>query len=124
MLHRRLRGATVDHANQAKPKSDKQEIPPDEKPAITLSGTVEKIIPSIHPGEPEKAQITIEGADDLYREIRIENTLKDSSGEDVVLKRGDEVDVTIEADPTLTERKDSKREQEQRSDDTRGEKQK
>jgi hypothetical protein len=113
----------VDHANEAKPKSDKQETPPDEKPAITLSGTVEKIIPSIH-GEPEKAQITIDGADDLYREIRIENTLKDSSGDDVVLKRGAEVDVIIEADPTLTAPKDSKGEQEQKSDDIGGGKQK
>lgn len=114
----------MDHANEAKPKSEKPEIPPDEKPAITLSGTVEKIIPPIFPGDPEKAQITIEGADDLYREIRIENTLKDSSGDDVVLKRGAEVDVIIEADPTLTAPKDAKGEPEQKPDDIRGGKQK
>jgi hypothetical protein len=123
MLHR-LRGATVDHAKKAKPKSDKPETPPDEKPAVTLSGTVEKIIPPIYPGDPEKAQITIEGADDLYREIRIENTLKDSSGEDVVLKRGADVDVIIEADPTLTAPKDPKGQPEQKSGDTQGGKQK
>jgi hypothetical protein len=76
--------------------------PDDEKPNITLSGTVEKIVPSLHPLEPEKAQIHVEGADPLYREIRVENTLKDSSGREVKLKKGANVDVTIEADPTET----------------------
>jgi hypothetical protein len=41
-----------------------------------------QIIKPIVPSEPEKAQIDIEGADDLYREIRIENTLTDEHGED------------------------------------------
>jgi hypothetical protein len=35
-----------------------------------LPGTVDKIIKPVVPSEPEKAQIDIEGADDLYREIR------------------------------------------------------
>jgi hypothetical protein len=76
--------------------------PEDEKPNITLSGTVEKIVPSVDPREPEKAQIQVEGADPLYREIRVENTLKDNSGREVKLKKGANVDVTIEADPTGT----------------------
>jgi hypothetical protein len=46
-----------------------------EKPSTTLPGTVEKIIKSPYPSESEKAQIAIEGADHLYKEIRIENTL-------------------------------------------------
>ena len=45
-----------------------------ENPSATLPGTVEKIIKSPHPGVPEKAQTAVEGADHLYREIRIENT--------------------------------------------------
>jgi hypothetical protein len=36
--------------------------------SVTLPGTVEKVIPSPNQFEPEKAQIAIEGADDLYRE--------------------------------------------------------
>jgi len=40
------------------------------KAEVTLPGKVEKIIPPISPDEPEKAQINVEGADDLYREIR------------------------------------------------------
>ena len=47
-----------------------------EKPSTTLPGTVEKIIKPILAGEAEKAQIDIEGAEELYREIRVDNTLK------------------------------------------------
>jgi hypothetical protein len=68
-----------------------------EKPSTTLPGTVEKIIKPISPNEPEKAQIAVQGADDLYREIRIENTLVKDNGEKVRLKPGAEVEVTVEA---------------------------
>ncbi|MGH9545640.1 MAG: hypothetical protein ACRD23_10535 [Terriglobales bacterium] len=78
-----------------------------EKPSVTLPGTVEKIIPSVHPSLPEKAQIDIEGADDLYREIRVENTLQDEAGKPVALKPGAHVDVTIEADVKETTPKKS-----------------
>jgi hypothetical protein len=72
------------------------------KPSVTLPGTVEKIIPPLHPSAPEKAQIGVEGADDLYREIRVENTLQDENGKPVALKPGVKVDVTTEADPDAT----------------------
>jgi hypothetical protein len=78
-----------------------------EKPSSTLAGTVEKIIPSPHPSVPERAQIAVEGADHLYREIRIENTLTDENGEEVKLKPGAEVDVIVEADPGATVPKNS-----------------
>ena len=84
-----------DNHSKQTPKSD-------EKPAVTLPGTVEKIIHPIDPAEPEKAQIAVEGADHLYREIRVENLLKDANGRDVSLKPGAEVDVTIAADPAAT----------------------
>jgi hypothetical protein len=74
----------------------------DEKATVTLPGTVEKIIPPISPSEPEKAQIAVEGAEDLYREIRVENTLQDPAGNPVKLIKGAEVEVTIEADPQAT----------------------
>ena len=38
-----------------------------------LQGTVQKIIKPLDPSQAEKAQIDIQGADDLYREIRIDN---------------------------------------------------
>jgi hypothetical protein len=75
------------------------------KPSVTLPGTVEKIIPPPHPSQPEKAQIGVEGADDLYREIRVENTLKDENGKPVALKPGVKVDITIKADSSGTEPK-------------------
>jgi hypothetical protein len=73
-----------------------------EKPSTTLPATVEKIIKPIAPGEPEKAQIAIEGADHLYRELRIENTLTNQNGEEVRLKQGAAVEVTLEAPPEAT----------------------
>ena len=73
------------------------------KPAVTLPGTVEKIIPpSRYAGEPEKAEIAVEGADPLYKEIRVENTLQDAEGNEVGLIPGAEVEVTIEAEPHQT----------------------
>jgi hypothetical protein len=75
-----------------------KESPIPEKPNVTLPGTVEKIIPSPHPSEPEKAQIAVKKADDLYKEIRIENALQDEDGNEVALKAGAEVEVTVEAD--------------------------
>jgi hypothetical protein len=64
--------------------------------SVTLPGVVERVIESPHPAVPERAQIAVEGADDLYREIRIDNALKDDKGEIVALKPGDEVNVTVE----------------------------
>lgn len=73
-----------------------------DKPSITLPGTVEKIIKPPVPSMPEKAQISVEGADDLYKEIRLENTLTNENGEEVKLKEGAKVEVTLEADPKDT----------------------
>ena len=80
-----------------------------EKPSTTLPATVEKIIKPISPEEPEKAQLTVDGADHLYRELRIENKLTDENGEKVRLKQGAEVEVTIEAEPSATLPTDDKR---------------
>lgn len=79
-----------------------------EKVEVTLPGVVEKVIPSPHPSEPEKAQIAVEGADELYREIRVENTLQDGDGNEVKLKEGAEVQVKIAADPDAVSPKDAK----------------
>jgi len=73
-----------------------------EKPSTTLPATVEKVIQPRSPGEPERAQISVEGADHLYRELRIENKLTDENGDPVRLKPGAEVEVTIEAEPEAT----------------------
>jgi hypothetical protein len=67
-----------------------------EKCAVTLEGIVEKILPAVRPGGVERAQIVLQGADDLFREIRIENALPDKDGKAIGFKLGDRVRVTIE----------------------------
>ena len=71
------------------------------KPKVTLQGKVEKIIKPFS-NDTEKAQISVDGGDDLYREVRIENTLTGENGEEVRLKQDADVDVTVEADPKDT----------------------
>ena len=58
------------------------------KPATRKPAKVKKIIASPHPEIPEKAEISIEDCDDLYREIRIDNSLTDGTGDEVKLKQG------------------------------------
>ena len=68
------------------------------KATAARPATVEKILTSPIPGEPEKAQILVEGADHLYRELRIENSLTNENGDQVSLKPGAHVEVVIEAE--------------------------
>lgn len=69
---------------------------------------MEKIIEPLHPSMPQKAEIAVHGADELYQEIRIENTLTDANGEEVKLKEGAHVEVTVEAEAVETTAKSSK----------------
>ena len=73
------------------------------KASAKLPGTVEKVIkPHPNSKEPEKAQIAVEGADHLYRELRVPNKLTDEEGNPVKLKEGEEVEVKIESSNTVT----------------------
>jgi hypothetical protein len=74
---------------------DTSRIP--ERPSTTIPGTVNKIILSPHMSRPEKAQIAVDGTGQRYRNLRIENTLTDEHGDDVKLKKGAHVDVTVTA---------------------------
>lgn len=76
------------------------------KPKVKKPATVRKIIKPYAPGVPEKAEISVHDADDLYREIRIENTLEDSKGSKVKLKPGADVEIIVEADAKDTAPKD------------------
>ena len=77
-----------------------------ERPTVTLPAKVEQVIPPIGPGEPEKVRTSrcrgrrcaVPG-----EFSRIENTLTDENGDEVRLKEGAEVEVTVEADKTETE---------------------
>jgi hypothetical protein len=88
---RMARSARIAELNQ-----DTARIP--EQPSVTMSGTVDKIIPSSRPSQPEKAQIAVDEADHRHRDLRIENTLTDEHGDDVKLKKGAHVEVTVKAE--------------------------
>src|SRR5438445_13671140 len=62
----------------------------------TLRAKVRKIIRPAYPTQSEKAEISIDDADDLYRELRIENRLMGEKGKEASLKQGAEVEVQIE----------------------------
>ncbi len=81
---------------------------PHEQEDRKMRGTVQKVIEPAVPGEPEKAQINMEEADDLYREIRVENVVSDEKGDKASLKEGAEVDVIIEADSDAATKKSEK----------------
>src|ERR1700681_2373431 len=70
-----------------------------EQPSTTMPGTVNKIITSPSPSHPEKAQIAVDRHDHRHRDLRIENTLTDEHGDDVKLKKGAQVEVTVTAEP-------------------------
>jgi hypothetical protein len=67
------------------------------EPSTSMPGTVEKIILARPPSQPEKAQIAVDGGDHRHRDLRIENTLTDEHGDDVKLKKGGHVEVTVTA---------------------------
>ena len=72
------------------------------KPKSVKPGWVRKIIKPLHPSLPEKAEIEVRDADDLYKEIRIDNTLHDEHGKAVKLKEHADINVVIEADKEAT----------------------
>ena len=70
-----------------------------EQPSASMAGTVDKIIPSPRPSQPEQAEIAVDGAAHRYRDLRIDNTFTDEHGDDVKLKKGDHVNLTVTAAP-------------------------
>jgi hypothetical protein len=85
-------------ARIAERNSDTATIP--ERPRTVISGTVDKLIPSPNPSLPEQAQISIAG-DHGYRDLRIENSLTDEHGDEVKLKKGAHVEVTVTTEDAL-----------------------
>jgi hypothetical protein len=70
-----------------------------------MRGTVQKVIEPAVPSEPEKVEIGTEEADELYREIRVENVVTGETGKKARLKAGADVDVVVEADLDATTQK-------------------
>jgi hypothetical protein len=72
------------------------------RPWKTVSGAAQKIIKNIYLNHRDNVEIALTEAEDLYREIRIENTFTGVDGQPVALKQGARVDVTFEANPEDT----------------------
>jgi hypothetical protein len=79
-------------AKTAKLNQEITRIP--EHPSVTMPGTVEKIIPAQNPSRPEKADISVDGAQP-HQVLRVENVLTGEHGGEVHLKKGAHVDITV-----------------------------
>jgi hypothetical protein len=53
------------------------------QPAITLAGTIQKLIDRSMTKQPQQVQVALRGADHLYDELRIPNSLRWSEGTQV-----------------------------------------
>ena len=71
-------------------------------PWKTVPALVTKIVKPAFEGQPAKVEISISQADDLFREVRIENNFTDSDGGPVALANGARLDVTFEAETRKT----------------------
>jgi DNA-binding NarL/FixJ family response regulator len=69
------------------------------KAQAVKQGIVRSLIRSHDPSEPERVEITVHGADPLYREIRLPNRFLDSEGNEVRLAADQRVEVIIRTDP-------------------------
>ena len=67
-----------------------------EQPSTTMPGIVNRIIPP-RSSRTGKAQIAVDHADHRHRDLRIENSLTDENGDEVRLKEGARVEVTVAA---------------------------
>jgi diguanylate cyclase (GGDEF)-like protein/PAS domain S-box-containing protein len=79
-------------------------IPPDPShvpvpPSTTMRGRVEQIIASSGFNKPERAKILIEPTYNQTGNLRIGNALSDERSDDVKLKKGAHVEITVTAEP-------------------------
>ena len=65
-----------------------------------------KVIPTL--SGVEKVEIRIPGADDLFREIRVENSFEDWQGNVLEIQAGAQLDVCLEASASNLLRKQPK----------------
>src|ERR1700688_1405973 len=66
-----------------------------EQPSTTMSWTVDKIISSRRPSQPEKAQIAVDVTNHWHRELRIDNSLTDDYSNYVILHKVAHVEATV-----------------------------
>ena len=81
-------------ARIAERESDKSRV--SQQPRTIMPGTVDKLISSSTSCLREKAQVSIEG-EAGYRKLRIDNSLTDEHGDEVMLEKGAHVQITVTA---------------------------
>jgi hypothetical protein len=74
-----------------------------EYPWKTVPAVVTKIVKPAFEGQPPKVEISISQADDLFREIRIENNFTNVDGGPVASANGARLDVAFEAETRKTD---------------------
>jgi hypothetical protein len=78
-----------------------------EQPSASMSGRVDKIIPEQNPSQPERVDISIEQGHQPSQFLRVENSLTDENGDEVRLKKGAHVDITV-TDETKAAKRNSR----------------
>lgn len=71
-------------------------------PWKTVTAVVTRVVNPAFEGQPAKVEISISQADELFREIRIENNFTDVDGGPVALTNGARLDVTFESETRNT----------------------
>jgi hypothetical protein len=61
-------------------------------------GYVQKVIPRMFAAEPQRIQVLIDEAVELYCDLRINNDFRDGVGKSVTLRECDKITITIESD--------------------------
>ena len=75
----------------------KNQTPAGDGALVTLRGSVEGIVSYVGTQSSDVVQVVIEGAEPLYREIRIRNPFQDANGNVITLQADSEVEITIRA---------------------------
>ena len=75
------------------------------KPWTSMPARAIKLLPTTD-GPNRKVEISIPAADDLFREIRLDNQLLGLDGKPVAVAAGAQLTVTLEAEPSDTVRPD------------------
>ena len=68
------------------------------KPWKTVPAKVNKVVKPYTAGEPDRVEIGVVEGEDLFREIRIENSFMDVDGTPMSLQTGTELELTFEAE--------------------------
>ena len=72
-----------------------------------MAAIAKRIIRASYAGQVEKVEVRIPEADELFSEIRVENSFRDDNGAVLAIRAGENLDVTLEAKPASFVKKES-----------------